>query len=192
MGSGTPSAGNHVRSSGSLTRREMLRMLSAGAAGAVLSTPRVFAVSPRRKRLGIGMHSYGFQWRAAQDGAREAKFSDALEFVDYCHGLGAGGVQVTIKSRDPQYARQIRKKAEAYGMYFEGQLSLPKDEADCNRFEKDLTQANEAGATIVRTACLSGRRYETFHSADEFKRLIADSCRTNSEAPSNAPCGGES
>jgi 3-oxoisoapionate decarboxylase len=167
-----------VTISGSLTRREMLRILSAGAAGAILSTPRVFAVSPRPKRLGIGMHSYGFQWRAAQDGAREAKFSDALEFVDYCHGLGAGGVQVTIKSRDAQYARQIREKAEAYGMYFEGQLSLPKDEADCNRFEKDLTQAKEAGATVVRTACLSGRRYETFRSADEFKRFRGQSWKS--------------
>ena len=80
-------------------------------------------------------------------------------------------MQVIIKSREIAYARQIRAKAESYGMYFEGQLSLPKDDADAERFERDLGLAKEAGASIVRTACLSGRRYETFHSAAEFQRF---------------------
>jgi 3-oxoisoapionate decarboxylase len=162
----------------SITRREMLRIVATSAAGTLLFAPRLFAVSPRPKRIGIGMHSYGFHWRAAQNRSPAAKFSDALEFLEYCHGLGAGGVQVTIKSREIQYARQIREKAEAYGMYFEGQLSLPKDEADSGRFEKDLALAKEAGATVVRTACLSGRRYETFHSADEFQRFREQSWKS--------------
>src|SRR5204863_3782839 len=123
------------------------------------------ANSPRAKRLGIGMHSCGFHWQAARDQSPKARFSDALDFLEYCHGLGAGGVQVTIKSKEVQYARGVRAKAEAYGMYFEGQLSMPKESRDAARFESELTMAKEAGATLVRTALLSGRRYETFHSA---------------------------
>src|SRR5258705_6810701 len=108
-----------------MTRRKMLRIVAA--ASIAVSAVRSFAQesSSRRKRLGIGMHSCGFHWQAARDQSSQAKFSDALDFLEYSHGLGAGGVQVTIKSRDKDYARQIRTKAEANGMYFEGQLSMP-------------------------------------------------------------------
>src|SRR5213595_2753160 len=111
-----------------ISRRKALSLL-ARTSGAVIAAPRILAAeSPARPtRLGIGMHSYGFHWQAARDKSSLARFSDALDFLEYCHRLGAGGVQATIKSKDIEYARQIRAKAEAYGIYFEGQLSLPKE-----------------------------------------------------------------
>lgn len=155
-----------------MNRREMLG-LPGTSLGTIVCCPSLVAAETAagRKRLGIGMHSYGFQWQAGRDRHSKAQFSNAIEFLEYCHKLGAGGVQVAIASREITEATRIRAKAESYGMYFEGQLGLPKDESDATRFETDLRLAKEAGASIVRTACLSGRRYETFKSAEAFREF---------------------
>jgi len=115
------------------------------------------------------MHSYGFHWRAAKENPASAKFRDAFEFLKYAHELGAGGVQVSIGAQDSAYARRIKAFAADHEMYFEAQFGLPKDETDLARFESDVRLAREAGAAVFRTACLSGRRYETFKSAAEFR-----------------------
>ena len=119
-----------------MNRRRMLQMLG-GLTGCVVSAPFAFAADPPRllKRLGIGMHSYGFHWQAARDRNPNAKFSTALEFLEYCHKLGAGGVQVTITSKEQGDAKRIRAKAESYQMYFEGQLAL-RNELALQRIER--------------------------------------------------------
>jgi sugar phosphate isomerase/epimerase len=157
----------------------MLGLLAAGG-GLLASDPSLGrAQTPvLRSSLGIGMHSYGFHWKAAREKPSTAPFSDALDFLEYCHGLGAGGVQVTIASKEPGYAQRIRAKAEAYGMNFEGQLSMPKDDSEAERFEAALRTAKEAGATVVRTAFLSGRRYETFTSAEAFRQFRENSWKS--------------
>jgi 3-oxoisoapionate decarboxylase len=149
-----------------MTRRTALGVL-AGAAVSLSCAP-VFA-GARAKRMGIGMHSYGFHWRAAKENPGSGKFSDSFEFLKYAHQIGAGGVQVTMGAQEPAYARRIRSFADDHDMYFEAQFGLPKDETDVARFEGDVRLAREAGATVFRTACLSGRRYETFKSAEEFR-----------------------
>jgi sugar phosphate isomerase/epimerase len=121
------------------------------------------------------MHSYGAHWKAAREKHPRARFSDALELLEYCHQLGGGGVQVSIGAKDSGYAEKIRAKAEAWDMYFEGQLSLPGDDSDVGRFESELRLAGEAGASIVRTALLSGRRYETFDSMEAFRKFREES-----------------
>jgi len=117
------------------------------------------------------MHSYGAHWKLAATPGSNARFKDALTFLEYCRDLGAGGVQVTITSKDFGFAKGIRSTAEACGMYFEGQLSMPKDEAGLQQFELDVRLAKEAGASVIRTAFLSGRRYETFDSAEAFRQF---------------------
>jgi 3-oxoisoapionate decarboxylase len=154
-----------------MTRRNALSVL-AGAAASITSAP-LFAAAPalRPKRMGIGMHSYGFHWRAAKENLASAKFGDAFEFLKYAHQIGAGGVQVTIGVKDSAYAQRIKSFAEEHEMYFEAQFTLPKDDTDLSRFETDVRLAREAGATVFRTACLNGRRYETFKSAEEFREF---------------------
>jgi 3-oxoisoapionate decarboxylase len=123
------------------------------------------------KRLGIGMHSYGFHWKAS-------RFHDALTFLEYAHSINAGGVQVSIGQRDSSYTRKLRERCEAWGMYLESQASLPVDESARERFTAEVQSAQAAGATIMRTAMLSGRRYETFNTADEFKAFAAKSWKS--------------
>ena len=58
-------------------------------------------------------------------------------------------------------------------MYLEVLAPLPGP--DTTQFEKTLQAAKEAGAESIRTACLSGRRYETFNTLAEWNTFKADS-----------------
>src|SRR5262245_39255409 len=111
-----------------MTRRQMLHSTTAAAALAVASTALFGAES--RKRMGIGMHSYGFHWKAAKDGSPSAKFSDALEFLKYAKQLGAGGGQVAIGAKDSAYAAKVRAFVESSETYFEAQTALPRQSSD--------------------------------------------------------------
>src|SRR2546423_7970058 len=154
-----------------ITRRQMLGLL-AGAAPALCAARSVFgADSAGRKHLGVCSYSYNLHWKAAREGHPKARFKDPFEFLEYCHQLGAGGVQVAIGSRDAGPNARLRAKAEAWGMYVEGELSLPKDESDVSRFAAEIRAAREAGAQVVRTAMLGGRRYETFDSLEAYQRF---------------------
>ena len=154
-----------------INRRQMLRTLVASAPLALAAPALLAAAAPVRKRLGIGMHSYGFHWKAAKEKNPAVKFSDALTFLQYAKQLGAGGVQVAIGAKDSAYAAKMRALAERFGMYFEAQTTLPKKEPEVAQFEADVRLAKGAGAEVVRTALLSGRRYETFDSAEAFQKF---------------------
>ncbi len=122
-------------------------------------------------RLGIGMHSYGHAWKSARDGKAGVGFRGALSFLEYAHSIGAAGVQVTIRLDDREDVSRIRARAEELGVYFESQLSIPRDKADTARFEDELKTLRAAGATVARTAVLGTRRYETLKSAAEFREF---------------------
>src|SRR5688572_11045299 len=158
-----------------MTRREMLGTL-AGATPLLGAVTSLFgADAPRRKRLGVCTYSCNIHWKAARDGHPKARFKDTIEFLEYCHQLGAGGVQIGVCSRNSDYPKKLRAKAESYEMYFEGQAGLPQQSSDVDRFDGEIHAAREAGAAVVRTAMLGGRRYETFDSAEAFRQFAEKS-----------------
>ena len=165
-----------------ITRRQLLGRLAASlplVAGAV----SLFGVETASwKRFGVGAYSYSLHWKAARDAAGNGRFKDSLGFLDYCHGLGAAGVQVAVGSKEPAYAAKIRARAEALGMYFEGEAIFPKTESDLERFEADVRAAKEAGAEIVRTAMLGGRRYEALQAAGAFREFAEKSWQSLTRA----------
>jgi sugar phosphate isomerase/epimerase len=162
------------------TRRQLL----AACAGAVVAAGRKsFAEdSPKKTALGVVIHSYAV--RIAADKVRGVKppFDEANAFLEYCHQRGAGGVQVGLGARDEADAARLRAHAEANGMYLEGTIRLPRDDVDLKRFEAEARTARDAGATVVRTAVLAGRRYETFHTEAEFRRFADQSFHSLSAA----------
>src|SRR5438552_8256993 len=158
-----------------MTRRQMLGRLAGAMPLLGVGTSLFGADNPRRKRLGVCSYSYNIHWRAARDGHPKVRFKDTIEFLEYCHQLGAGGVQIGVGSRDTDYRKKLRAKAEAYEMYFEGQASLPQQSSDVERFDAEIRAAREAGAAVVRTAMLGGRRYETFDSAEAFRQFAEKS-----------------
>ena len=100
----------------------------------------------------------------------------ARDFLEYCHSLGAGGIQIGLDSLDPGYLDKLQRRTAELGMYLEVIISLPQNE-DVADFERDVAAARRAGAVCLRSACLNGRRYENFTSLDQWNSFVAESHR---------------
>src|SRR5689334_5715462 len=148
-----------------LTRRAMLSAC-AGAVPALAGLESARAADDPRGSLGLVIHSFAVRGGLERGRGRTGgeRFFDPVRFLEYCKSLGARGVQVAIGARDDAYADGLRARAEAASMYLEGIASLPRTESDVGRFEAEVRTAKRAGASVVRTVTLSGRRYETFDS----------------------------
>src|SRR6516164_3532010 len=97
------------------TRREVL---AAGATGLLGGAAR--AEGPRgRAPMGVVIHSY-WNRRAADRGRR---FDDPQTFLDYCRGLGAGGIQTSLGARAEGRAERLRAFAEKHKLYLEGSIT---------------------------------------------------------------------
>ena len=159
-----------------LTRRAVLAA-STGVvpflAAASASDDKTLVAS--RDSLGLVIHSFMVRTAGDRDRRGGKRFADPIRFLDYARSLGARGVQVGVGIRDESAARALRERAEAASMYLEGIVALPRDQADLDRFEAELRTAERAGARVVRTVMLSGRRYETFATAEAFRRFAESS-----------------
>jgi sugar phosphate isomerase/epimerase len=164
-------------------RREIL--LTIGGAiglglGAVGANPQSESRNPQssgRSRLGICTDSYAIRRREDRN-IREAaeRFMEPRRFLAYCHGLGAGGVQLDLGRRDEAYASQFRRQAQDWDMFVEASLGLPRDQADLARFEAAIVTAKNAGAGVIRVVMPSqgtGRRYESYDSVEAFRAMRA-------------------
>jgi sugar phosphate isomerase/epimerase len=121
--------------------------------------------------LGLVIHSFPVRTAGDRDRPPEARFAEPARFLDYARSLGARGVQVGLGALGDDEADALKARAEAASIRLEGIVACPRDEADVARFEAEIRAARRAGATIVRTAMLSGRRYETFDSLAAFRRF---------------------
>src|SRR5262249_23056867 len=108
---------------------------------------------------------------ADRDAGHPGRFSDPIAFLEHGRSLGAAGVQVGIGIRESAEAAKIRQRVADAGMYLEGIVTLPRDDADTTRFDAEVRTAKQAGAEIVRTVMLTGRRYETFATAAAFREF---------------------
>jgi sugar phosphate isomerase/epimerase len=106
-------------------------------------------------------------------GAR--RVNDPLELADIAVSFGAAGIQCPMPDLSDAAVRQLREKLERHNLFFESASSIPFQDSDAPRFERQLAAAKAAGARCVRLACLSGRRYETFHSLAEWREFVARS-----------------
>lgn len=149
-----------------MNRRHFLEQTSRAAMAAPFVTFPSFA---KEMRMGIVVHSYAHRWNSDVESKAYPEFANALDLMDHCHEIGAGGVQVMVRGWGDDFSRKVRDRREKLGLYLEGSIGLPKDESDRERFEKEIIAAREAGAAIVRTVCLSGRRYENFQTLQAFE-----------------------
>lgn len=149
-----------------LSRRSLIKK-TALATAALSAAPRLFAL-PTAKRMGLTIASYGYRRRATQSYGDLHPFRSAIDTLEHTARLGAGGVQVGIRGWQSEFAKKVRAKRESLNLYLEGQIRLPKNKADLDRFETEIKAGKEAGAAIIRTVALGGRRYETFKTEREF------------------------
>ncbi|HUU16047.1 MAG TPA: TIM barrel protein [Sedimentisphaerales bacterium] len=153
-----------------MNRREVLCSIAGGLAAATIGDlGRIYgAEQAKRSRLGIADFSYNIRLRAERTGRMKGKLADPLNFLDHCHKVGAGGIQMNIGIRDEDYTRKLLEKAQNNDMFIEGSASLPRDMSGVEKFDATVRTAKQAGAKVVRIA-IGGRRYEQFSNAEEFK-----------------------
>jgi sugar phosphate isomerase/epimerase len=159
------------------SRRDFLK--KSGLAAAALAFP--FAALPESLRgvsMGVVVHSYGIRYGSKVESTKYPGFQNALEFMQHCHAIGAGGIQTTVGGWASDFAKKVRDEREKLGMYLEGSITMPKNAADVARFEKEVLTAKEAGASVLRTVCLSGRRYENFKSEAEWNTFKENSLQS--------------
>ncbi len=142
-----------------MTRREILS--TAASACAWLSAQSVNSQSSR-PRLGGAPTAFSLRMRAAR---QENK---PFDFVEYCHGLGLGGVETTLP-KDADGVRKMRHQVETYGMQLYLNTPLPRAEGDVDGFDTAVKACKEAGARGLHAA-MTGRRYEQFDSLDAFRK----------------------
>ncbi|MEX2230839.1 MAG: TIM barrel protein [Cyclobacteriaceae bacterium] len=119
-------------------------------------------------RMGIVVHSYGIRWNSKIESQRFPGFSNAIGLIEHCHKIGSGGVQVGVRNWSQDFAKKVRDRREKLGLFLEGSIGLPKNAGEVAVFEAEVLAGKEAGADLIRSVCLSGRRYENFHSLEEF------------------------
>jgi sugar phosphate isomerase/epimerase len=116
----------------------------------------------KRSQFGVGFHSFPFR-----------KFADSIAYLEYCHSLGAAGVQCPLTTVEPEFARKLRARADELKMYLELQTSMPRG-PDMAQFAAFLRAAREAGVPAVRVVNPGPRRYEAFKTLDDWKRAAAE------------------
>lgn len=155
-------------------RRDFLK--KTGLAMAAMTFP--FSALPESLKgvpMGVVVHSYGIRYGSKVESQKYPGFQNALDLMRHCHSIGAGGIQTTIGGWSEDFAKKVRDEREKLGMYLEGSIGMPKSEDDVSRFEKEVLLAKEAGASVLRTVCLSGRRYENFKTKEEWNEFKANS-----------------
>jgi len=164
-----------------MNRREMLLSAAAGLSGSILPASNATssqAVSSGKKRLGVCVYCLGFRNRVERARDKTSNFTDPLNFLEHCHGIGAGGIQVPLGTRDSEYTSRLRRRAETHGMFIEGIAGLPHDPAGIERFDAQIRTAKAAGADVIRVVIIPGRRYERFESMDEFQEYAKRGVRS--------------
>jgi 3-oxoisoapionate decarboxylase len=150
-----------------MKRRTMLVSTLLAGARSLLVAAGVSA-----DRLGICTFSCHQHWRAVNEAGKKGidpatlKFRDPLTFCRYVHGLGAARVQTPLRDTEPT---MMRAWAEDVGAGYEGEVRLPKSDADLAAFENEVRRTREAGATVARAVFTGGRRYEIFSTLEEYR-----------------------
>jgi sugar phosphate isomerase/epimerase len=90
---------------------------------------------------------------------------DPLAYIDYCHGLGATGVEFNLAPDADLPA--LKARLETLGMFANVGARLPNAPGDMSAFEQSVKQAQYLGSQAMRAA-MGGRRYEDFTTLDQF------------------------
>ncbi len=152
-----------------MKRRDALKVLALASA-----LPCRAAEPTAQQPLGLVIHSFWIRG----DRPLSPDFgsvAEPLAFLEAAARIGARGIQTKVSGIEATSLATLRAAIEQHDMYVEGTIGLPKDQTDIARFEADVLSSKQAGATVLRTVCMSGRRYEVFESAEQFRQFADQS-----------------
>lgn len=147
------------------------------AGGLAMSMPIIpnFASLAPETRFGVAEASYMLRRYRKMESAKYPVFANALDMIEHFNSLGFGGAQLTMSGLEKKMARKIRKRLDELDFFMEGQIRLPKGDDEVSRFETQVIETKEMGIDIIRTVCLSGRRYENFDTLASFQKFRKES-----------------
>ncbi len=160
-----------------MNRRKFLSTTTATVSALAASPGLLQAAKPATNgKLGITIASYMQRWRKrGTPDSGNPPWNDALDVLDHCQDLGAGCLQIGVAKWTEDFVGKVRDRRESLDIHLEGQVRLPWKDKDVDKFEKDLLAAKEAGANVLRSVCLGGRRYENFETLEEWKEFKVES-----------------
>jgi sugar phosphate isomerase/epimerase len=159
-----------------MNRRTALQLLATTPVLGVIAQGNNPRDQPRTK-MGLVIHSFWVR-RERPSAPEYPAISDPVDFVAAAAKFGAAGIQTGLGIRDAAYIKHLQSALEEHDLYFEGTVALPKSDADLARFDEELRVASEAGARVVRTVCMNGRRYEVYDAAEQFRQFADQSWRS--------------
>jgi len=148
------------------SRRQFIASASALVAAQLVMPSSNDASS---KTLGIAFTSFPIRIRQTPQSAEK--------FIELCRNFGADGCQMDIArltSNDPDYLKGIRALLEQKGMFLELAVSA-KMLGDPQGLSAAAATATQLGVSRLRTAMLSGRRYEDFAEMPKWEEFVATS-----------------
>jgi 3-oxoisoapionate decarboxylase len=156
------------------SRREFLASVSAVAA-TNLAGP-VSAAPPRT--FGIAYTSFPIRIRQASQAASGTNTAlSAEKMIELCHAFGANGCQMDLArltSNEADYLKRMRSLLETKGMFLELAVSV-RTLGDSEALSTAAATARQLGVSRLRTAMLSGRRYEDFSEMQKWKEFVSRS-----------------
>jgi sugar phosphate isomerase/epimerase len=155
-----------------MERREFIASAALGAMSMSFNRLPEFL---KNVRMGIVVHSYASRWNSKDESQKYPGFKNAIDLIEHCASINAGGVQVGVKDWSVDFGKKVRDIREKRGLFLEGSIGLPKKPEDVPAFENEVISTREAGAKVLRTVCLNGRRYETFDSLKAFQEFKKNS-----------------
>ena len=158
-----------------MNRRDALKVLAL--ASTMQCSAARSAESTMKQPLGLVIHSYWIR-RERPSSPDFGSVAQPLEFLEAAAKVGAKGIQTKVSGLDATSLAKLRDAMERHAMYVEGTISLPKDQADVARFETEVASSKQAGATVLRTVCMNGRRYEVFESPEQFRQFADQSWKS--------------
>ena len=140
------------------------------------------------KSYGIAYTSFPIRMRQAREAAggpgNQGPAIPAEKFIDLCQSFGGDGCQMDfsqLASTDAEYLKRIRAQLEAKGMFMELAVRARALESE-EEVAKIAAVAHQLGVSLLRVACLSGRRYEDFHEMVKWKEFVAQWQKTLEKA----------
>jgi 3-oxoisoapionate decarboxylase len=140
-----------------VTRRDMLAGTSSALAWMSLAGTPAAQTPPMLRNMGAEPPGFGHRNRAG-----------GFDILEHGRSLGLGAVRLALRSPDLQAARDLRTRAESYGMRLIVSVPPPREDGAVDAYDALVRAAAEAGA-VTTHASFTARRYEEFDTFDAFK-----------------------
>lgn len=154
-----------------MKRRTFIKNSASGALAMGLPLFPTIPSAFKETRFGAAEATFMLRRYREMESDKYPAYANALEMIEHFSSLGFSGAQLTMHSLDANLANKILKRRRELNFFMEGQIKLPKDESDIARFEQQVQETKAMEVEIIRTVCLSGRRYENFESMEAFQNF---------------------